>query len=71
MKERQTRAFFMKDNPRDKDLCPICNFKLGSCHIGEFCTNDNCEGNYVDGVATLNSDQIIKFKDLIAFPWRN
>lgn len=48
------------------DVCPICNFKLGSCHLGSFCSKENggC-GKYCDGYVELTSEEAKKFKDIL------
>ena len=44
-------------------LCPLCDYKLNSCHIGDYCSNEEC--HYVDGVAWLDEDEYKKFKDKV------
>jgi hypothetical protein len=61
--------YWIKSN-KNPELCPICKSKMGHCHIGEYCSNDNCEGNYVDGMADLNEEQLERFKDIVIGPWQ-
>lgn len=47
----------------EDNKCPVCGSELDGCHIGEFCSNDDC--HYVDGRAFLTEEQSIKLKDSI------
>ncbi len=68
-KEERRTAYFVKDNPTNRELCPICNHRLGSCHIGDYCGSEDCPGRYCDGIARLTKKQVKEFKDLIIRPW--
>ena len=50
-------------NPKDPNLCPLCDSPLKGCHIGEYCGNKGCP--YVDGVAWLTKQQVKKYGDKI------
>lgn len=51
------------------NTCPFCKIELGVCHIGDYCTNINCEGNYIDGTARLTKSQAKKYKNIITAPF--
>lgn len=60
----QTKMYMVKSHS-NHNLCPVCESRLSGCHIGEYCDNEKCEGNYVDGYATFTSEQAKRFKDII------
>ena len=68
MSLKNRTLYWIKNHPTDSTKCNLCGYELGSCHIGQFCTNDKCQ--YVDGVAWLTDKQAIKFKDKIIEPYK-
>ena len=45
----------------DWTLCPLCDSKLKSCHIGEYCGDEKC--GYVDGIVFLTDEEYELIKD--------
>lgn len=54
------QLYMIKSNI-NPNLCPLCNSELKFCHIGEYCSNDEC--SYVDGYANLTKKEALKYKD--------
>ena len=44
-------------NDNNHMLCPICNSKLASCHIADFCEKKGC--GWSDGLVSLTEKQAI------------
>jgi len=64
MKKQKIHLYNIKERSDGNfNLCPLCDSKLDSCHIGVFCSNEPCP--YVDGVAFLNETEYKKFKDKV------
>lgn len=57
----ETRSYWIKDNPKNPRLCPICDKPLIGCHLGEYC--NNC--SYIDGSASLTEEEALKHSDKI------
>lgn len=61
---KNVKLYNIKDRPDGNwMLCPLCDSRLRSCHIGVFCGTEGC--HYVDGVAWLNESEAERFKDRI------
>ncbi len=60
--EEERNICFIKSSP-DFNKCPLCKAELGGCHIGEYCSDENC--GYVDGMAWLTDKEAEKYKDVI------
>jgi hypothetical protein len=57
----QSEFYWIKSNT--DGICVLCNSKIHYCHVGEYCSNNECP--YVDGMASLDADQAEKFKEYI------
>jgi hypothetical protein len=60
---QKTKIYFVRGSVDMK--CPVCKSPLGYSPMGSYCSNDKCEGNYVDGTARFTQAQAKKFKDII------
>ncbi len=50
-------AYWVHDNPKGSDLCPLCDVPLSGCAAGCYCKNKKCPGSYVDGYAYLTNKE--------------